>query len=218
MRKGIDDGHMSGRLARCGRITSNEGFDPLYGGESDPLPTPQPADQLGVPDSGVPEAVGAHSRCGEVVLNLGEECGSGVHCSYVRDISPNSQAKYPPCVATGPWGSFLPMLRQIIREAMKRRKASDPDWSMRRASIEAGQGESYVRDILNGDSKDPGIGGVMSLADVLGIDRSEILEAVENDLGLGKARRSRVAAARIINQMTPDELAAFVSSRKSNPQ
>lgn len=110
------------------------------------------------------------------------------------------------------------MLRNLIRDAMQRRKASDPSWSMRRASLEAGQGESYVRDLLDGSVRDPGIGGILSLADVLGIDRSEIIDAVEADLGLGKARRTRVTAARIINQMSPDELAAFVSSRKSRSQ
>jgi transcriptional regulator with XRE-family HTH domain len=100
------------------------------------------------------------------------------------------------------------MLQQLIRQALSRK-----NMSMRKASLLAGHSESYVRDILDGSTRDPGITGLLELAEVLDIPPNALLEAVQKDRGHSKDRRE--AAARIISQMTPEELAAFIATHST---
>ena len=103
-------------------------------------------------------------------------------------------------------------LRRLIRAALDFR-----GMSMRQASLAAGMNETWVKSILNSKkSMDPGIGAMVRLADVLGIDRLELLRAVEQD-GDGA---SLEAAIEVISNMSPEERAAFVAAhghRRSAP-
>jgi len=105
------------------------------------------------------------------------------------------------------------MLKQLIRDALERRGLS-----MRRASLKAGQSESYVRDILEGKVRDPGIAGILSLAQVLRIPTERLIEAVQRNLTIRGIGSSREAATRIIGEMTPEELATFIASRGKRPK
>jgi hypothetical protein len=83
---------------------------------------------------------------------------------------------------------------------------------MRQASLTAGMNETFVRDILDGRVRDPGIGGIVRLTNVLGIDRRELFEAVERDHG--GAGDNMEAAIDVLKSMTPAERVAFVLSRR----
>jgi hypothetical protein len=87
---------------------------------------------------------------------------------------------------------------------------------MRQASLAAGMNETFVRDILDGRVRDPGIGGIVRLTNVLGIDRRELFEVVERDHGGAGANME--AAIDMLKSMTPAELATFVRSRRRRPQ
>jgi transcriptional regulator with XRE-family HTH domain len=101
------------------------------------------------------------------------------------------------------------MLRQLIRKALERQRMS-----MRQASRAAGMSETWVRDIVDGTIRDPGIAAVMRLASVLDIEPAQILEAVQQEPTVSKARSSVEAATRIVTQMTPEERAAFISANR----
>jgi hypothetical protein len=58
---------------------------------------------------------------------------------------------------------------------------------------------------------DPGISAMVSLADVLGIDRLDLMEAVAAD-ALGGKRQGRDAVLREVSKMSPQEVAAFLVS------
>jgi len=105
------------------------------------------------------------------------------------------------------------MLKQLIRDALERRGLS-----RRRASLEAGQSESYVRDILEGRVRHPGIAGILSLAQVLRIPTERLIEAVQRDLIIRGIGSSREAATRIVGEMTPEQLATFITSHSKRPK
>jgi hypothetical protein len=98
-------------------------------------------------------------------------------------------------------------LRELIREALQR-----TGLSMRQASLAAGKNEAFLKVILNGSIRDPGIGGIMRLANVLDIDKHELLEAVERDHV--SASDNLEAAIEVLKSMTPAERVAFVQSRR----
>ena len=106
------------------------------------------------------------------------------------------------------------MLRDVIRTALERKQRVDPKFSMHRASLDACQSETYVRDIVDGRVRDPGIAGILSLAQVLDIPTERVIEAVQRDLGAKRGRGSREAAAHLLNQMSPAEIAEFIASRQ----
>ena len=76
--------------------------------------------------------------------------------------------------------------------------------------------ETFVRDLLDGRTRDPGIGAVVSLANVLGVDKRELFEAVERDHG--GAGDNLEAAIEVLKSMTPAERTAFVLSRRRRPR
>jgi transcriptional regulator with XRE-family HTH domain len=102
------------------------------------------------------------------------------------------------------------MLQQLIRQTLSRK-----GMSMRQASREAGMNPNWVRDILDGKIRDPGIGSMVALADVLGIDRLGLLEAVDADHN--GDRRSIEAAMRVFASMSPKERAAFIAMHRTRP-
>ena len=106
------------------------------------------------------------------------------------------------------------MLRDVIRAALERKQRVDPKFLMRRASLDAGQSETYVRDIIDGRVRDPGIAGILSLAQVLDIPTEQVVEAVQCDLGARRSRDNRETAAYLLSQMSPAEITEFIASRQ----
>jgi transcriptional regulator with XRE-family HTH domain len=99
------------------------------------------------------------------------------------------------------------MLQQLIRQALSRRNLS-----MRQASLAAGMEESWLKKVLNGKTWDPGIGGMVRLADALEIDRLRLLEAVEADFS--RDHQSVEAALQVFASMSPKERAAFIAAHR----
>jgi hypothetical protein len=173
------------------------------------LAGPQTPHQFCVSDSKLAEPLRAHPSGSEIILNLAEDAGTKAHAIILRDISPVGQGEFPAHAVSGPWTNFFPMLRDVIRKALQQKQMS-----MRRASLAAGQGESYVRDILDGSVRDPGIAGLFNLADALDIPIEDVVKAVQQDRG--QAQRTRDTAARILARMSEAEVAEFVAKNKGH--
>lgn len=204
-----------GSVARCGRVTANELYNSVVSFGVEPPPLPKPPDKLGVIDSLFAELVGAHPGGSEISFNLFQKGAADIHERNIWELSQTCNGKLPTCPLPGPWVNLFSMLRNLIRTALERKQRADPKMSMRRASLQAGQSETYVRDIIEGRVRDPGIGGILALADVLDIPLERVIEAVQRDLGERRGRGSREAAAHLLAQMTPEELAAFIATQSA---
>lgn len=90
----------------------------------------------------------------------------------------------------------LDYLRHQLRDRMKARGTN-----AKRLSLDAGRGETYVRDILQGKTLNPTIDGLRSLAAILGCTVAELTG--ERGAGFGEAPQAAFVS------IQPDELDRF---------
>lgn len=74
-------------------------------------------------------------------------------------------------------------MRLIVLTRLLRKALADKDVSMTRASLDVGMGKTYLRDIINGKTQDPGIRSLLAVARLLQIPVPALIEAVEADMG-----------------------------------
>lgn len=75
----------------------------------------------------------------------------------------------------------------LILAAIDRRRAEDPDLSDRAVALKAGLGESYVRDMRRGKTRDPGTDNLRRIAAAIGADLESVLPR-DGDAGSAVAR------------------------------
>jgi hypothetical protein len=202
----------SSRTARCGRVISHVGFDLLNRGKANAETITEPPDRAPTESRGLAKGKGGYAALSDECIDPANNGRPRIHVSildYIWIIINSSCRKFHPGRRGTAFDTLLPMLKELIRRALEEKRMS-----MRQASLAAGMNQGWLKQFLSAPKPmDPGISAMISLANVLGIDKVQLLEAVEQDARGGKRDRNTLEAAlRAVADMTPAERAAFLAS------